>query len=190
MNRQFHDGELRGDYVATKTFGLSYRQLMRSGAGDWSTVADLVAHLPVQTRERASDLSGNTDDMLVPVIFACFLGVLIGGLVGYLLVLSMPLVGKLPLMHILTRGIFLEGLDTMLVSVAETSFNYMLVCAILGGVIGRGLAYLSGAAKRESRQKSGEDIAEQLKKLAVLREQKIVTEEEFQAKKSELLKRL
>ena len=128
--------------------------------------------------------------MLGPVISACILGVLIGGLVGYLLVPSMPLVGKLPLMHILTRGIFLTGLDTMLISVAETSFNYMLVGAILGGVIGIGLVYLSGAARRESRQKNGEDIAEQLNKLAVLREQKIVTEEEFQAKKAELLKRL
>jgi hypothetical protein len=77
----------------------------------------------------------------------------------------------------------------MLVPVAETSFNYMLICAILGGVIGIGLAYLSDAAKRESRQKSGEDITEQFKKLEVLREQKLLTEEEFQAKKSELLKR-
>jgi hypothetical protein len=50
--------------------------------------------------------------------------------------------------------------------------------------------YLSSVAKRENRQNDGEDIAEQLKKLAVLREQKIVTEEEFQAKKAELLKRL
>lgn len=137
-----------------------------------------------------SDLPSNPDTFSPPVIPGCVLGILLGGFIGYLLVPLMPFVGKLPLGHILTRGIFLEGLDTMLVSVAETSFNYMLVCAILGGVIGIGLAYLSGATKRESRQKSGEDIAEQLKKLAGLREQKIVTEEEFQAKKSELLKRL
>jgi hypothetical protein len=77
-------------------------------------------------------------DMSSPAVLACLLGILLGGFVGYLLVPSLPFVGKLPLGHIFTRGAFLEGLDTMLVSVAETSFNYMLLGAILGGVIGIG----------------------------------------------------
>lgn len=127
--------------------------------------------------------------MLSPAVLACLLGIPIGGLVGYLLVPSVPLVGKLPLMHILTRGIFLKGLDKILLSVAETSCNYMLVGAIIGGVVGIGLAHLSRVAKREGQQRNKEDIAEQLKKLATLREQNLLTEEEFQAKKSELLNR-
>lgn len=129
-------------------------------------------------------------DMSSPAALACLLGIPIGSLVGYLLVPSVPLVGKLPLRHILTRGVFLEGLDKILVSVAETSFNYMLVGAITGGLLGIGWAYLSSVIKGESQQRNKEDIAEQLKKLATLRDQNLLTEEEFQAKKAELLKRL
>lgn len=48
--RQFHAGELPGDYVATKVIDPPsfYRQITQSDAADWSTVADLIAHLPVQ----------------------------------------------------------------------------------------------------------------------------------------------
>lgn len=58
--RQFHAGELLGDYVATKSVGLSYRQLMKSGASNWITVADLVAHLPVQNARVASESVRNS----------------------------------------------------------------------------------------------------------------------------------
>jgi hypothetical protein len=60
----------------------------------------------------------------------------IGAFVGFLLRPAVPLVGQLPLSVVLTRGANLQGMDTLLVPAAQTSFNYVLVGSIIGGVIG------------------------------------------------------
>jgi hypothetical protein len=64
------------------------------------------------------------------------LGVLLGGLVGYLLRPSAFLVGQLPLETVITRGAYLQGLDQLLVGTAQASFNYLFVGAVIGGVVG------------------------------------------------------
>jgi hypothetical protein len=63
-------------------------------------------------------------------------GFFVGGCVGFLLRPSAFLVGQLPFGTVITRGSNLSGLDQLLISTAETSFNYLLVGAILGTVIG------------------------------------------------------
>lgn len=64
------------------------------------------------------------------------LGAGLGGIIGFLVRPPVPLVGKLPFEVVITRGSTLEGMDRMLVSSAQTSFNYILVGLLLGGVVG------------------------------------------------------
>ena len=63
-------------------------------------------------------------------------GFFVGGCLGFLLRPSAFLVGQLPFETVIARGSNLSGLDRLLVSTAETSFNYMLVGAILGAIGG------------------------------------------------------
>jgi uncharacterized membrane protein YfcA len=71
-----------------------------------------------------------------------FLGVILGGVIGFLLRPSAMLVGQLPFETVISRGENLQGLDKLLVSTAQTSFNMMVVGAIIGAVIGVVLARL------------------------------------------------
>lgn len=68
--------------------------------------------------------------------FALFVGALVGGLIGFVLRPSAPLIGQLPLGTVITRGDNLDGLDKMLVPLAQTSFNYLVAGVVVGGVIG------------------------------------------------------
>jgi hypothetical protein len=63
-------------------------------------------------------------------------GTIMGGVVGFLLRPSVPLIGQLPFGTVITRGSNLSGLDLLLKGTAETSFNYMLVGLLVGGAIG------------------------------------------------------
>ena len=63
-------------------------------------------------------------------------GFFVGGVIGFLLRPSAFLVGQLPFGTVITRGSNLSGLDKLLVSTAEASFNYMLVGALIGAVGG------------------------------------------------------
>ena len=63
-------------------------------------------------------------------------GLLIGGLVGFLLRPSVPLIGQLPFSTVISRGANLRGLDQLLLGYARTSFNYLLAGLVLGVVIG------------------------------------------------------
>jgi multisubunit Na+/H+ antiporter MnhE subunit len=63
------------------------------------------------------------------------LGAILGAIVGFLLRPSVPLVGQLPFPVVITRGANLSGLDIILRSVAEQSFNYMMVGAIVGAIV-------------------------------------------------------
>lgn len=63
-------------------------------------------------------------------------GLLIGGLLGFLLRPSVPLIGQLPFSTVISRGANLRGLDQLLIGYARTSFNYLLAGLVLGAVIG------------------------------------------------------
>jgi hypothetical protein len=65
-----------------------------------------------------------------------FLGFLLGGVVGFLLRPSALLIGQLPFQTVITRGANLTGLDMLLVPTAQSSFNIMLLGAIVGAVAG------------------------------------------------------
>lgn len=64
-----------------------------------------------------------------------FWGALVGGFLGFLLRPS-TIVGQLPFEVVMSRGSNIKGLDQLLISTAQTSFNYMLVGAIIGAVVG------------------------------------------------------
>jgi hypothetical protein len=63
-------------------------------------------------------------------------GALLGGLLGFLARPTVPFVGQLPFSIVVTRGSNLTGLDVILKSVAEDSFNHMLIGAIAGAIAG------------------------------------------------------
>lgn len=63
------------------------------------------------------------------------LGAILGGLVGFLLRPSLPLIGQLPFSTVITRGSNLSGIDMLLKSTAEQSFNYMVIGVIVGAVV-------------------------------------------------------
>ena len=63
-------------------------------------------------------------------------GLLIGGVVGFLLRPSVPIMGQLPFSTVITRGANLHGLDQLLVGYARTSFNYLIGGMVVGAVIG------------------------------------------------------
>jgi uncharacterized membrane protein YccC len=64
------------------------------------------------------------------------LGLLIGGVVGFLLRPSVPLMGQLPFTTVITRGANLRGLDQLLLGYARSSFNYLVAGVLLGALIG------------------------------------------------------
>lgn len=65
-----------------------------------------------------------------------FLGLLLGGLVGFLLRPSATLVGQLPFETVITRGANLSGLNRLLVPTAQTSFNILVAGALIGAFAG------------------------------------------------------
>lgn len=77
------------------------------------------------------------------------LGAILGGLVGFLLRPSLPLIGQLPFSTVITRGSNLSGIDMLLKSTAEQSFNYMVIGVIVGAVV------LALAAGMIGKQKAG-----------------------------------
>lgn len=90
---------------------------------------------------RTVEIPGSTSNTSVKSMLLGLVGLFIGGLVGFLLRPIAPLMGQLDFGTVITRGSKLKGLDQLLVSTAETSFNYLLVGAILGALIGLVLGY-------------------------------------------------
>lgn len=80
------------------------------------------------------------------------LGAFLGGLVGFLLRPSLPLIGQLPFKTVITRGSNLTGLDVLLKSTAEQSFNYMLIGVVVGAVLLALAAGFIGKKKASSSQ--------------------------------------
>ncbi len=70
-------------------------------------------------------------------------GFLIGGFIGFIMRPSAFLVGQLPFETVIARGSNLSGLDRILVSTAETSFNYLMVGALLGALGGLVLGFIA-----------------------------------------------
>ena len=64
------------------------------------------------------------------------IGVFVGGLLGFLMRPAAPLIGQLDFATVISRGSNLRGLDSLLISTAQASFNYLLFGAILGAVGG------------------------------------------------------
>lgn len=83
--------------------------------------------------QNSTDLFGEIDTYVFIICGAC-----VGGLLGFLIRPSVPLIGQLPLEAVLTRGASYSGLDQILVPFAKQSFNYLLVGFILGGFGGFG----------------------------------------------------
>jgi hypothetical protein len=78
-----------------------------------------------------ADEQDNSSDLAVLGFFA-------GGFIGYLLRPSYPYlsIGQLPFETVITRGARLDEVDSFLCPIAEVSFNYIVVGAILGLFIG------------------------------------------------------
>lgn len=76
------------------------------------------------------------------------IGAVLGGVIGFLLRPSIPLIGQLPLGTVLSRGSNLSGLDILLKGVAEQSFNYLVVGIILGAAAGFVAGKLNGKRAR------------------------------------------
>lgn len=63
------------------------------------------------------------------------LGGLVGAVLGILVRPSVPLIGQLPVGIVITGGATLNGVDVLLKSTAEQSFNYMMIGALFGGLV-------------------------------------------------------
>jgi len=77
-----------------------------------------------------------------------------GALLGFLLRPSNMLIGQLSFGTVITRGANLKGLDQLLVPLARTSFNYLLVGALLGAAGGVLIGHLL-ASKRRAHPEAG-----------------------------------
>ncbi len=75
------------------------------------------------------------DGTVIPVWLFCVAGAMIGAIIGYLTRPSALLVGQLPFGIVVTGGATLQGLDQLLVPIAQQSFNQMLTGTILGAVL-------------------------------------------------------
>jgi hypothetical protein len=78
----------------------------------------------------------------MPVGLLLIGGALLGGILGFLARPSVPFGGQLPFSVVITRGSHLTGLDVILKSLAEDSFNHMLIGTIIGGIAGLAIGVL------------------------------------------------
>lgn len=69
------------------------------------------------------------------------LGLLLGAFIGFLARPSSPIAGRVSFIEALTRGATLEGADQLMITIAERSFDIMLIGAVAGMVAGLVLAY-------------------------------------------------
>jgi hypothetical protein len=71
-----------------------------------------------------------------PIWLFCVIGGVLGGIIGYLTRPSAIFVGQLPFGTVITGGAGLQGLDQLLLPVAQQSLNQMLTWTIIGAVLG------------------------------------------------------
>ena len=78
-----------------------------------------------------------------PIVAVGLIGLLTGGLAGFLLRPADVLGNQLPFADVITRGASMKGLESALMTkLAETSFNYLAAGAIIGLVAGVVIAAL------------------------------------------------
>jgi hypothetical protein len=70
------------------------------------------------------------------------IGFIAGGVIGFLYRPQALITGQLPFETVITRGANLKGMDQMLMPLAQSSFNNMLVAAVIGAVIGIVVGYM------------------------------------------------
>lgn len=170
-------------------------------------IAIIGAYVLLFVTEHSSEIRREKRIRIPKTILFGLIGILFGGLIGFLLRPAAPLIGQLDFHTVLTRGISLHGADRLLISTAQTSFNYVIVGLLLGGGIGATIGSLFGKSQTiinkfehektskefdvsDSKGSNSVDITEQIRKLSDLKNRGAITEEEFNTKKSELLKRL
>jgi hypothetical protein len=78
-------------------------------------------------------------------------GFALGALLGFQMRPSVILIGQLPFQTVITRGANLTGIDQILISAAQQSFNVMFVSAVVGAIVGFGVAHLVNGRRSESR---------------------------------------
>ncbi|MDD3966100.1 MAG: hypothetical protein WC372_04960 [Candidatus Neomarinimicrobiota bacterium] len=64
------------------------------------------------------------------------LGLLLGAFIGFLSRPSSPIAGRVSFIDALTRGASLEGVNQVMLSLAQRSFDIMLIGALIGLVAG------------------------------------------------------
>ncbi|MHB1544354.1 MAG: hypothetical protein ACYCS1_09155 [Gammaproteobacteria bacterium] len=69
-------------------------------------------------------------------IYYVIAGAAAGAFIGYLLRPSIWPIGQLPFLTVITRGANLRGMDLLLQSTAQQSFNDLLIGAVAGAVLG------------------------------------------------------
>ncbi|MBN1473572.1 MAG: hypothetical protein JW914_03060 [Syntrophaceae bacterium] len=69
-------------------------------------------------------------------------GLITGGLIGFLYRPSALIIGQLPFSTVITRGANLKGVEQVLVPMAQSSFNNMMTIAVIGAAIGITLGLL------------------------------------------------
>lgn len=87
------------------------------------------------------------DNSTSVVIKIAIIGFFIGGVLGFLFRPSAFLVGQLPFGTVISRGVTLQGMDQLLVPLAQSSFNTMFAVAIVGALIGAGIGHLISKRK-------------------------------------------
>jgi hypothetical protein len=75
-------------------------------------------------------------------------GALVGAAIGFLVRPSVPLLGQLPFMAVITRGASLQGLDQLLVPIAQSSFDQMVMYGLVGGAIGLAVTFAIRMTRR------------------------------------------
>jgi hypothetical protein len=69
-------------------------------------------------------------------------GLIAGGLIGFLYRPSALIIGQLPFSTVITRGASLKGVEQVLIPMAQSSFNQMMTIAVIGAAIGITLGLL------------------------------------------------
>lgn len=133
-----------GDFLRSGAFSLN-DLACHQGMTNWQPLHILMPHLAQgQTVSTQNSVSPAKATQAPPIAAAATIGVLalgavgllVGGFVGFALRPAAPFIGQLPFDIVITRGANLRGLDSLLVGLAQTSFNYMMTGAVLGGVVG------------------------------------------------------
>ncbi len=128
-------------------------------------------------------------------------GLILGGAIGFFARPSIPLLGQVPLGEVLTGGRYLNGLDALLLSTAQKSWNLMVICAILGAVLAAAFGFFATGRQPPTpsslhrnhgktdaiKVQLKESYIDKLGKLAQLRDQGVLSEREYQHERKKLL---